>query len=168
MVVVLTNASQEELQIQDLGVRLPAGGSTNLNAIPIPKILLSTDLSAAMGNGSCTATFDSASVIYATLIEKLSGLSRSEHENLRTLKHPISETAYFEVVKNAGLTQYIRYWTDSGKTVKIYEEEIVRSAGKTSQIIRREYDVAGTLSKTETQTITRSNGIVSNISIAVS
>jgi len=94
-----------------------------------------------------------------------SGITEGQHEALDTLVHEVAEDAYLEVVRSGGKVVDMIYWTDSGKTVKIRETNITRSAGKVSQIVRKHYDGAGVIitGQTLTGTVSRTSGQVSSI-----
>ncbi|MCW4039989.1 MAG: hypothetical protein NWE83_04450 [Candidatus Bathyarchaeota archaeon] len=78
------------------------------------------------------------------------------------------EDVYIEPTRTNGLITTITTWTDSGKTIKIRENEVTRTNGLITQIVNRLYDVGGILKETQTQTIVRANGLVANITKAIS
>jgi hypothetical protein len=82
--------------------------------------------------------------------------------NIENLVHDISEASYMEITRTSGLVTNITYWTDSGKTVKIREIDITRTNGLVSSVVRKQY-ISGVLDSTETNTITRTNDIVTSV-----
>lgn len=92
-----------------------------------------------------------------------SGLSESEHEALDRLTHWINETNWQEMVRSGGKVTNAIHWTDSGKTTKIREVIVQRTAGKVSQIDLIQYDGTGTEKERMTGVIARSSGKVASI-----
>lgn len=92
-----------------------------------------------------------------------SGLSEGSHEVLDTLTHWLSEDNYQEMVRSGGKVTNAIHWTDSGKTTKIREVVVTRSAGKVSQIDLIQYDSGGSEKHRLTGVITRTSGKVSSI-----
>lgn len=103
----------------------------------------------------------------ADLVAGTGGLTAGTHRNLDQLVHHIAETSYLEVTRASGKVTDIVYWTDNGKTVKIRETNITRSAGKVSIVVQKQYDGTGTLVETLTKTITRSGGKVESIDLVL-
>jgi hypothetical protein len=87
-------------------------------------------------------------------IEGLGGgaLTPSNHKTLDQLVHNIAETSYEEYIRSGNQVTDIIIWTDSGKTTKIREENFTYSAGKISTIVTKQYDGAGVLAETLTDT----------------
>lgn len=92
-----------------------------------------------------------------------SGLTESQHEALDRLTHWINETNWQEMVRSGGKVTNAIHWTDSGKTLKIREVAIQRSAGKVSQIDLIQYDGAGAEKERMTGVVTRAAGKVASI-----
>jgi hypothetical protein len=92
-----------------------------------------------------------------------SGITEAQHEVLDTLVHDLSETSYLEVTRTSGQVSDVTVWTNSGKTIKVREALVTRSAGQASVIVDKQYNGAGTLVQTLTHTITRSAGQVASI-----
>ena len=156
--IIITNISASTISINDLGLVLESTESVDISELfSDEEILESNDLQSQFNSGSISIDFDSTSVSHSKLIELLTNLSVAEHESLDTLKHGLSEQSYFEVLKDAeDRTQFITNWTDSTKTKKIREEEIVRTqTGQVDQIIIKQYDNQGTVVGTETQQLNR-------------
>ena len=91
-----------------------------------------------------------------------------DHPNLSTLVHNLGKNRYVEYIRTNGRVTSVIYWTDSGKTQKIREENYVYSGGLINQMILKQYDNLGNLMKTETSTITRTGGLISSENIGVS
>lgn len=98
------------------------------------------------------------------------GITEGEHEDLDTLVHEIAETCYMELTRSSGKVVNITYWTDSGKTTKVRETVITRSAGKVSQVVETQFDAAGTAitGQTITLDITRTGGKIASIDLTES
>ena len=92
-----------------------------------------------------------------------SGITIPQHRALDQLVHDIAETSYLELTRTAGRVSGITYWTDSGKTPKIRETTITRTAGQVSTVVVKQYDGSGLLAETLTGTVTRTLGQVSSI-----
>lgn len=95
----------------------------------------------------------------------LRGISEAQHEDLDTLVHDLAETSYAEVTRVTGQVSNVTTWTTSGKTTKIREVAVTRSAGQVATIVRKHYDASGTLiaGQTLTGTVTRLAGRVASI-----
>lgn len=91
-----------------------------------------------------------------------SGLSETQHENLDTLVHELAKDRYEEITRSGGVVTNHIVYTDSGKTTKIRETNITRSAGKVSEIEIIQYE-SGSEKYTLTGTVARSSGSVSDI-----
>lgn len=91
------------------------------------------------------------------------GITEGQHEVLDTLVHDLSENYYLETTRSSGRVTDIIAWTDSGKTLKIREVNVTRSAGLVSQVVEKQYDGTGTLKYTMTYTITRTGGQISSV-----
>lgn len=91
------------------------------------------------------------------------GISVATHEALNSLVHALARTCYTEITRTSGQVTNVTTWTTSSKTQKVREDQISRSSGAVSQIVRLQYDTSGTLAKTVTSVITRSNGAVASI-----
>lgn len=92
-----------------------------------------------------------------------SGITEGQHEVLDSLIHWLSEDNYQEIVRSGGKVTSVINWTDSGKTTKIREMAITRTAGKVSQMVFIQYDGAGVEKQRMTGVITRTAGKVSSI-----
>lgn len=95
MTVTLTNTSGEALRIPDLGLELQGGEWFDLSSLNIQRILASQDLHTAMDASKCSVSFGSKADDYPSLIADLTNLTTGEHDLLPTLKHNLSQTAYF-------------------------------------------------------------------------
>ena len=95
------------------------------------------------------------------------GLTPASHRSLDQLVHELAEDSYLEVTRDSGKVSVITYWTDSGKTQKVREVVITRSAGRVSQTVETQYDGAGVaiVGETLTTTITRSSGKVESMTM---
>jgi hypothetical protein len=94
-----------------------------------------------------------------------SGITPGQHRNIDQLVHDIAEDAYTEITKVGGVTTNVTIWTDNGKTIKIRESQITRTAGKVSQTVDIQYDAAGAVivGETLTKTYNRTGGQVTSI-----
>ena len=92
-----------------------------------------------------------------------SGITEEQHEVLDTLVHLLDETNYFEVTRSAGKVVSAINWTNSGKTVKVREVAITRSAGLITQVDVIQYNGSGVESMRFTGVISRSGGKVLSI-----
>ena len=91
------------------------------------------------------------------------GLSPETHELLNTLVHDLARTCYLEVTRAGRQVTSITVWESSSKEKKIREFDISRAANKVTQIVRKQFDGDGNLSKTITSVITRMGGAVVSI-----
>lgn len=91
------------------------------------------------------------------------GITEAQHEALDSMVHWINETNHQEIVRSEGKVTNVINWTDSGKTTKIRELAVTRSAGKVSQLDFIQYDGGGTESQRMTGVITRDSGKISTI-----
>jgi len=81
----------------------------------------------------------------------------NEHETLATLKHKLSEDAFYEINRDANnfVTSIIAY-TDSSKTTKIREITISRDTSNlVNTITYNQYDSSGTLIQSEIRSASR-------------
>lgn len=85
------------------------------------------------------------------------------HETIDSLVHALAETSYAEVTRTSGQVSAFTVWTDAGKTTKVRESLVTRSAGQASVVVENQYNAAGALVQTLTHTITRSAGRVASI-----
>lgn len=92
-----------------------------------------------------------------------SGITPAQHQALDQLVHGVAETSYLEVTRTNGRVSDVTYWTDSGKTTKIRETNITRTAGQVSSVVVKQYDASGVLAETLTGTVTRTGGQVASI-----
>lgn len=139
------------------GFFIQAPGSSS----PDKKVWVSRD---ALGN---MTFYDDVDKTERTLSDLLSGagggISEAQHDALDDLTHWLAETNYMEVVRTAGKVTGVINWTDSGKTTKIREMVIARSAGKVSQMDFIQYDGSGVEKQRMTGVITRTAGKVSSV-----
>lgn len=93
------------------------------------------------------------------------GITESEHEDLDTLVHRLSESRYTEVTRTGGLVTSVTDWTDSGKTTKVRECTVSRTGNLISSIVEKQYDGSGTLitGQTLTGTVARTGAKVDTI-----
>ncbi len=167
MKITLKNNRPNALRIPDLALEIQSGESVELSSYLVKDLLASADLPVIMNDELIEVKMTGRSVNYDVMKTSLEGLTREEHETLDTLKHNVSENYFFETIKENGQTKYIVYYTDSSKTLKIREEEIVRGeTGTVSQIILRNFDDYGNLISTEIQLLNRNaTGKVENITV---
>ena len=91
------------------------------------------------------------------------GLTPSTHRALDQLVHDVAEDSFTETEKTAGKISAVRTYTDSGKTVKIREEEYTYTGAQVTTIVTRQYDGVGVLTETYIETITYSGAEVDTI-----
>lgn len=133
----------EELQLED---RTADGNPSVVGAVR----LVSDDLVVRLSTGVKSLTTGS-------------GLSEGAHDDLDDLVHWLAETNYTEITRSAGKVTNVTAWTDSGKTTKVRELVVTRSAGKVSQLDFIQYDGVGTEKQRMTGVITRSAGKISSV-----
>lgn len=80
------------------------------------------------------------------------------HKGLDQLVHNIAETGYVEYIYAGNTVTGIITWTDSGKTIKIREENYTYLGGKVTIIENKQYDFLGVLSETLTETLNYTAG----------
>ena len=94
--------------------------------------------------------------IYQTLDDHIQDgeahFSESEHEDLDTLVHNLSEDMYEEFIYTGSRVDSIIVWTDSGKTTKIRETNFTYTGQKVTTEVIKQYDSGGTLKVTLTGT----------------
>lgn len=91
------------------------------------------------------------------------GITEASHKVLDQLQHNVAENSYQEIVRSAGKVVNVILWTNSGKTTKIRELAITRSAGKVSQLDVIQYDASGVELVRITGVVARTSGKVSSI-----
>lgn len=96
-------------------------------------------------------------------VPNASGLSEAEHELLDTLTHELAEDCWTEIVRASGYVSEVIVWTSNGKTKKIREYLVARSAGRVSSITVKNYDSMGVLVTTISYVVTRQDGLVVSI-----
>jgi len=168
MNIVLRNIGSGTVTIADLAIQLEPENEVDLMAYQSRDLLSSTDLPLAFSGENIEIKINNVVSNYPTMVAKLTNLTAADHETIPTLKHNVSENYFFETAKNAsGQTEFITYYTDSSKMLKIREEEIIRGAtGNVSEIIVREYDPNGNIVSTERQILNRTtDGKVGNITV---
>lgn len=166
MNITLRNIGSEIVTISDLAIQLEPLSEVDLMAYQTRDLIASADLPVIMASGNVEIMINEKSASYPTMVARLTSLTAAEHNVLPTLKHNVSQDYFFETTKNAtGQTELITYYTDSTKSLKIREEEVVRSgAGTVVEIVVREYDKDGNIVTTERQILNRgADGKVENI-----
>jgi len=91
------------------------------------------------------------------------GITEGQHELLDTLVHNLSETCYQEILRSAGKVSQVIVWTDDGKTTKVRQMDLTRSGGKVSQITLIQYDGGGSVKQTLVGSLNRTDGKVTSI-----
>lgn len=82
------------------------------------------------------------------------GLTPSQHRGLDQLVHNLAENSYTEPEMDPqGRPIFLRTWTDSGKTTLIRECEIQYTGSLPTTFIERQYDGAGVLTETLTESV---------------
>lgn len=98
------------------------------------------------------------------------GIDEGEHRDLDQLVHLISEDSFDEIVKDTcGKTSACITWTSAAKVLKIREQLITRDVDKkVSVITTKQYDGAGLVVETMTETLARdSTGRVVSVTRSV-
>jgi len=91
------------------------------------------------------------------------------HRTYDQLVHDISENSFREIVRDSeGIVTDIIVYTDATKTTKIREQNISRASGLISQIVTQQYDAGGSVSETQTETISRTGGLIDDITMSLS
>lgn len=160
--VLLTNTTGGVVTIDDMGIVLQPGEEVDIELnFDEKQILDSEDLEPAIVSGDIEASITDFFVpppnSHSDVVEYFRRLTEYEHLKLDQLVHGLSEESYFEAAKDVNnRTQFITYYKDAAKTIKIREEEITRQPDKkAASIIIRQYDENGALLRTETQTLNR-------------
>lgn len=153
------------LEIRDLGIILKNTESINmLENFEVDDLMQSEDLES--NQSSYDITIDSESVTYDVFIERITKLTKHDHNNLNVLQHNIYNDNYFMVTKTDGTTKYITYYTDDTMTSKLQEDEIIRDpSGKVGEIITRKFNENGLIYQELRQVLNRNlEGKVESIS----
>lgn len=83
----------------------------------------------------------------------ISGITSGSHRDLDQLVHSIAESSNTEVITDSfGKTTRVTVWTDATRTVRIREMEWAYVLGRTATKVSRQYDAAGVLIETLTET----------------
>lgn len=154
----LANPNQDALSVQGIFLQKPKAG------LPIEE----DELVYLSRNADGEMVFTDVAVGVEYTLEDLTasaggGITELQHDALDDLTHWIAETNFQEVVRSGGKVTNVINWTDSGKTVKIREMVITRTAGKVSQMDFIQYDGAGVEKQRMTGVITRTAGKVSSV-----
>lgn len=162
---IIITASDENLQIEDLGVILLKSENINLLDNFQPNDLISS-VDLELQRNKYFITIDSEPVSYSILIDRLKYLTKHDHNKLNILQHNIYLGNYFKVTKQDGKSKFITYYRDETMSDKIQEDEIVRdSSGKVGQIITRKFNDDGSIHQELTQSLNRNTeGKVESIS----
>lgn len=81
------------------------------------------------------------------------GITEAQHEGLDTLTHDIVETSFEEYLYSGNKVTDIIIWTDNGKTQKVRESSFTYTGSKVTTIVLKQYDGAGALKDTVTETL---------------
>lgn len=163
MEIILT--ASIDLEIRDLGIILKNTESINmLENFDVDEMIQSNDLQSSQSDYDIT--IDLESVTYDVFIERITKLTKHDHNDLNVLQHNIYDNNYFMVTKTNGTTKYITYYTDDTMTNKLQEDEIVRNqSGKVGEIITRKFNGDGSIYQELRQVLNRSiEGKVESIS----
>ena len=106
-----------------------------------------------------------ANLLHQKQVEGLTGgaLTPSNHKVLDQLVHNIAETSFEEYVRSGGKVTDIIVWTNSSKTTKIREESFAYVSNKISTIILKQYNAAGALVETLTDTYSFTGNTLTSI-----
>ena len=92
------------------------------------------------------------------------GIDDDEHRELDQLVHLISEDSFEEITYNANRVTSVIVWTDSGKTIKVREEQFTyNSENRVSQILTIQYNAVGSEVERMEEDFTYSGGRVTSI-----
>jgi hypothetical protein len=92
------------------------------------------------------------------------GITESQHEALDTLVHDIDETSYDEVTYSGSDVTFYIVWTSVAKTRKVREEQYTYGTGhRVSQAVTIQYDAAGAVKMTMTETYTYNSSRVDTV-----
>jgi hypothetical protein len=109
---------------------------------------------------------DALNTAFVTLSELLAGeggLTPTTHRALDQLVHGIAENSYTETETTSGKITAVRTYTNSGKTLKIREEDYTYTGNKVTTVVTKQYDAAGDLAETYTETIAYTGAVVDTI-----
>lgn len=90
------------------------------------------------------------------------------HRTYDQLVHAISENSFQEIIRDTNdiVTDIIIY-TDATKTIKIREKNITRTQGQISQVVTKQFDISGAVFETQTEVISRTNGVITDITMTL-
>lgn len=136
-------SQEEELQLEDNGLDPSVVGALTQNA-------------GALKGRDSIGVFD---------LRSGAGISEAGHRTLDQLVHGIAEDSYEELSYTGSRVDSIIVYTDSGKTVKIREEQYTYVGNKVNTVVTKQYDGSGVLivGETMTETYTYSGSAVANI-----
>ena len=92
-----------------------------------------------------------------------SGVTESQHRGLDQLVHPIAENSYTEIERTGSRVDAIRTYTSAAKTLKIREQEFTYTGNQVTTITTKQYDGAGVLVETYTETLSYTGAQVDDI-----
>jgi len=90
------------------------------------------------------------------------------HNDIDQLVHLLAENAYEELTYSGSRVTDIITWTDSGKTIKIREENLTYTGAKVTTYITKQYDSVGSLLSTKTDSLVYSGSKLSNTTTVMS
>jgi len=90
------------------------------------------------------------------------------HQTINQLVHNLSEDAFVEYTYSGSKVTDVIAWTDAGKTVKIRETNLTYTGTRVTTEVNKQYDDAGVLIETETNTYVYSGSKVQNITVVKS
>ena len=96
-----------------------------------------------------------------------SGLTLAQHKVVDDLIHNIAENGVEEIIRTNGKVTNVIIWTDISKNKKIRETIITRTLNKVSSVVIKQYNSAGLLVATLTETISRTSGKVSQVTMVL-
>lgn len=118
----------------------------------------------ALGNMTFVDPVIGVTKTLTELAESGSGLTEPQHQALDTLTHQIDENSFDEVIRTNDRISQVITWTTPAKTLKIREVAFTRDGlGRVSQCTWTQYDGAGLIKETLTETLSRSCGRVTSI-----
>jgi hypothetical protein len=91
------------------------------------------------------------------------GIDAYEHRALDQLVHNLAENSFIEVIYSGNKVDSVIAWTDSGKTIKIREEQFVYDGNKIIQAITIQYNAFGV----EVERLTEDFTYVANTVVSV-
>ena len=91
------------------------------------------------------------------------GLTPGTHRSLDQLVHGIAETSFDEVIRTGNQVTDVITWTSNLKTLKIRESTFTYTGNQVTTVVTKQYDGAGVVVETITETIAYTGNQVDDI-----